>query len=157
MNCSKDVAGILAEVTTYFGHLPTGSPLSPIMSYHVNSDMWEEIYLRTLESDCKLSVWVDDICVSGSIIPGSLIWDIKKIIHNHDFEYHKEMTYTSREFKNITGIITTPKRIMARKGQYRKLRELRKEIASTEDLHSSRLLDLKIKGLKSYIEAVEES
>jgi hypothetical protein len=157
MECSKDVAAILAEITTVSEHLPTGSPLSPIMSYHVNSDMWEEIYLRTVESDCKLSVWVDDICVSGTMIPGSLIWDIKRIIYNHQLNYHKELAYNSKEPKNITGIIVTPNKIMPRKGQYKKLHKFQGQLLKAEDTLSQSLLESKVQGLKNYILKVEES
>jgi hypothetical protein len=155
MECSKDVAAILAAIVTFSGHLPTGSSLSPIMSYHVNSDMWEEIYLRTIKDGCKLSVWVDDICISGSIIPGSLIWDIKKIIHNHEFSYHKEVFYKLKEPKNITGIIATPNRIMPRKGQYRKLRELQRQLMNENDALNQTILNLKVQGLKDYMDKVE--
>jgi hypothetical protein len=157
MECSKDVAAILAEITTVSEHLPTGSPLSPIMSYHVNSDMWEEIYLRTLESDCKLSVWVDDICVSGVMIPGVLIWDIKRIIHNHQFGYHKEIMCSSKEPKNVTGIIVTSNKVMPRKGQYKKLYELHKQMRHSEDILSLSLLEARVQGLQNYIDKIEES
>lgn len=157
MECSKDVAAILAEIATTSGHLPTGSSLSPIMSYHVNSDMWEEIYLRTVESGCKLSVWVDDVCISGAMIPESLIWDVKKIIHNHKFKYHKEFIYSPKEPKNITGIIVTPSRIMPRKGQYKKLHKMQSQLLKAEGLLSQSVLDLKVQGLKNYISKIEES
>jgi hypothetical protein len=155
MECSKDVATILAEITTVSEHLPTGSPLSPIMSYHVNSDMWEEIYSRTVESGCKLSVWIDDICVSGTMIPGALIWDIKRIIHNHQFNYHKELMCSSKEPKNVTGIIVTSNKIMPRKGQYKKLYEMQKQALSPANLIDYAILDSKIQGLRNYIKEIE--
>lgn len=157
MECSKDVAATLTGITTVSEHLPTGSPLSPIMSYHVNSDMWEEIFRRTLESGCKLSVWVDDICVSGAVIPESMIWDIKKIIYNQKFSYHKEKMYSSKESKNITGIIVTPKKIMPRNGQYKKLRELQERTRHEEDPCSKSILESKVEGLRNYIREVETS
>jgi hypothetical protein len=157
MECSKDVAATLAVITTVSEHLPTGSPLSPIMSYHVNSDMWEEIFLRTLESGCKLSVWVDDICVSGAAMPGSMIWDIQRIIYNHKFSYHKEKAYSSKKSKNITGIIVTPKKIMPRKGQYKKLRDLQERTRHEEDSFSKSVLESKVEGLRNYIREVENS
>jgi len=157
MECSKDVAATLAEIITVSEHLPTGSPLSPVMSYHINSSMWENIYRRVLESGCKLSVWIDDICISGAMIPESLIWDIKKTIHNHKFKYHKEEMYNSKEPKNVTGIIVTPKKIMPRNGQYKKLHELRKQLIKAEGVSVQSVLDSKMQGLKNYISEVEES
>jgi len=157
MECSKDVSAILAEIVTVSGHLPTGSSLSPIMSYHVNSDMWKEISLRAIESGCKLSVWVDDICISGSMIPGSLIWDIKKIIHNHNFSYHKEVFYERKDPKSITGIIVTSNKIMPRKGHYKKLRELQRQLMQESHDCAQVILNLKVQGLKNYIDKVEEA
>src|SRR3546814_19036470 len=34
MGCRADVAGILGDLCTFEGHLPTGSPLSPILAYY---------------------------------------------------------------------------------------------------------------------------
>lgn len=155
MECSEDVSAVLANIVTFSCHLSTGSSLSPIMSYHVNSGMWEAIYLRVSRDNCKLSVWMDDICISGPVIPGSLVWDIKKIIFNHKFKYHKERKYGHKEPKNITGIIVTPERIMARKGQHRKLRELRKSALQARGLAGTCKANLKIEGLNNYIIQVE--
>ncbi|HZG39747.1 MAG TPA: hypothetical protein VEZ50_13785, partial [Nodosilinea sp.] len=96
------------------------------------------------------------ICISGPVIPGSLVWDIKKIIFNHKFKYHKERKYGHHESKNITGIIVTPERIMARKGQHKKLRELRKSALQVKSLASLCKINLQIEGLENYITQVEE-
>ncbi|MFB2935649.1 reverse transcriptase family protein [Aerosakkonemataceae cyanobacterium BLCC-F154] len=42
MKCSPDVAGILTKLSTYKEHLPTGSPVSPILSYFAHLNMWKE-------------------------------------------------------------------------------------------------------------------
>lgn len=157
MECSKDVAAILAKITTVSNHLPTGSSLSPIMSYHVNSDMWEDIYQRVVENNCNLSVWVDDICISGDMIPGSLIWDIKKTIFNNNFRCHKEKRYGPKDLKNVTGINFTPVKISPRNGQYKKLYKFRKQLLKVDDELSQIILISRIQGLRNYICKVEES
>ena len=43
MRCEPDVAAILSRLATYQEHLPTGSPLSPIMAYFAHFDVWEEV------------------------------------------------------------------------------------------------------------------
>jgi hypothetical protein len=43
MGCESDVAALLARFACYEGHLPTGSPLSPIAAYFAYYDLWHRI------------------------------------------------------------------------------------------------------------------
>lgn len=155
MQCPSDISAKLAEISTFNGHLPTGSPLSCIMSYYANLKMWDKIYSLVSEYGCKLSVWIDDICISGDIVPDRLIWEVKKVINNSGFEYHKEERYKVNEPKNITGIIVTDSRIMARKGQHRKLYELRKQLSLAQSPITCLKMKSQVDGLSKYIKEIE--
>ncbi|MEE3719926.1 reverse transcriptase family protein, partial [Tumidithrix elongata RA019] len=65
MKCSPDVAGILTKLLTFKDHLPTGSPSSPLLSYFAHMDMWEAINEIVEHENCNLSVYMDDITISG--------------------------------------------------------------------------------------------
>ena len=86
--------------------MPQGSPCSPILAYLCYVDMWEEIERLVSESGCKLSVYADDLTISGEIVPESLIWDIKKTLFRHGFR-HKPSKERSKIKKpaEITGVI----------------------------------------------------
>jgi hypothetical protein len=105
MGCSRDVAGILAKISTYKGHIPTGSPLSPILTYFAHVDMWEKIGEIAASANCKLSVWADDIAISGDPVPGKIVQKIKEAIKHNGLQYHKEEKYAGNKKPRIlTGI-----------------------------------------------------
>ncbi len=78
LSCSPDVTAILVRLITLGGCLPQGSPCSPILAYYCNRPMWLAIECQTKTADCKLSLYADDITISGGIVPKKLIWEIKK-------------------------------------------------------------------------------
>ena len=90
MQCSKSVSNILASITTIHDHLPTGSPSSPILSYYAHSEMWDMIYDLVTNSHCLMSLYMDDLTVSGEKIPRGLMWEIEKIIYSNSLKCHKK-------------------------------------------------------------------
>jgi retron-type reverse transcriptase len=107
MRCSPDVAGILTKLSTVNGHLPTGSPLSPILSYFAHISMWEAIHEQVRSAGCTLTVYMDDVTISGSSVPDKLIWQVKReflrcgLRENRD----KEKRYVGNKPRKITGVI----------------------------------------------------
>lgn len=43
MRCPPDVAAVLAYLLTIDGHVATGSPVSPILSFYAFYDMWQQV------------------------------------------------------------------------------------------------------------------
>ncbi|MEH2449931.1 reverse transcriptase family protein [Nostoc sp.] len=109
MKCSSDVAGILTKLSTFKDHLPTGSPSSPILSYFAHIDMWEAIKEIVDLANCTLSVYIDDVTISGDHIPGELIWQVKKLFHRFGLRSNKkkEKYYIGKNSYEITGIVAT--------------------------------------------------
>jgi Reverse transcriptase (RNA-dependent DNA polymerase) len=109
MKCSSDVAGILTKLSTFKDHLPTGSPSSPILSYFAHINMWEAINEIVELANCILSVYIDDVTISGAHIPGELIWQVKKQFHRYGLRSNKtkEKHYTGKQSYEITGVIVT--------------------------------------------------
>lgn len=97
-------------------HLPSGSPISSVLSYLANIDMFEEIQELCANSDCIVSFYVDDITVSSKKpIPKSLLNVIEKIINKnfHSMNISKTRTYFTNDFKKITGcIISSDKKLV---------------------------------------------
>jgi hypothetical protein len=104
MMCRRDVAAILTSLSTYQKRLPTGSPLSPIMAYFAYYDLWAEMNAFCKDRDYTLTVYIDDVTVSGVKVPLSDIWEIKQMIHRYGLRYHKEKTFVDRPAE-ITGVI----------------------------------------------------
>jgi retron-type reverse transcriptase len=125
MRCEKDIAGTLARLATYKGCLPTGSRLSPIMAYYSYIDTWDEIARICKEKNYCLTVYIDDVTISGQSVDPQDIWRIKQVIHRSGLKYHKEKTYTDRPAE-ITGVIVDGDRLIVPDRQIAKLARARK-------------------------------
>lgn len=110
MHCSPDVAAILTQILTRNGYLPQGSPASPAMAFFAYKRMWEEIHMAVKAANCLLTVYIDDITISGSKIPEKLIWEIKSTLRRHGLRYkpQKERAIIDRP-SEITGVIVDPR------------------------------------------------
>jgi len=106
MECSPDVSAILKGIVAKDDALPQGSPCSPILAYLCYADMWEEIELVVQQAGCSLSVYADDLTISGPKVPELAIWEIKKILKKHGHSYHcgKERSKWKKPAE-VTGVI----------------------------------------------------
>jgi hypothetical protein len=75
MRCSGDVASILAQLLTVDGHLATGSTVSPILAFFAFYDMWLEIAQIAKMAGCTLTVYMDDMTISGEQVPDRVMWE----------------------------------------------------------------------------------
>ena len=154
MECSPDVSAILKELVTYEESLPQGSPCSPILAYFSYVDMWEEIAQIVNNANFKLSVYVDDLTISGDMVTGSVIWEIKKTLrkHGHNYSIEKERSKYCNSVE-ITGVILRPDgRLVPPNRQFQKLHRLREEMKldNSEDLH----LMAQYSGRKSQLQQI---
>ena len=155
MRCSPDVSEILVSLLTYKGHLPTGSPSSPLMSYYAHIDMWESINQIIQEVDCAFSVWIDDITISGNRIPESTKVQIKKTIKNNGLKYHKEKHYKKNDIKEVTGIVIADNRLKSPNRHHLARQNLKQKIVNQTDPEQKSLLIRSLKGLEGEISRVE--
>lgn len=130
LECSPDVVAILVSITTYSACLPQGSPCSPILAYFANLPMWTAVARLAEAEGCRLSVYADDITLSGQVVPKALIWKIKQTIHKHGLRLKpsKEVSLISAP-ADITGVIVRDGKTFLPNRQLKKLVELRSERA----------------------------
>lgn len=147
MKCEADLAAILTTISTYQEHLPTGSPLSPILSYFAHYDVWEEVAAFCKGRGYILTVYIDDCTISGAKVPAIDIWKIKQMIHRSGLRYHKEKTFIDRPAE-VTGVILRAGRTTAPYRQYRKLKSFSNalEKARPEEMQSLRNRALGLTG-----------
>ena len=124
--CPRDVATILARIACCGENLATGSPLSPILAYYAHVDVWEEVARLAAAHDCKLSIYIDDVTISGCHVPGTLIWEIKRVIYASGLRYHKEKRAVDRPCE-VTGVVLRAGRLCVPNRQHRKLRLARRQ------------------------------
>ena len=150
MGCSPDVAAQIRGIVTRHGSLPQGSPCSPILAFLCYLDMWEEIARLASENGCQLSVYADDLTISGEIVPESLIWEIKKTLFRHGFR-HKPSKERSKISKptEITGVILHGNQLLVPNRQHQKLHEVRKEFMACRSSERRRKLKEQLEGRES--------
>lgn len=126
LGCPPDVATILARIACCDDHLATGSPLSPILAYYAHIDIWEKVAQLAVAHDCRLSIYIDDVTVSGNHVPSKLLWDIKQVIYASGLRYHKEKRSVDRPCE-VTGVVLRAGMLRVPNRQHRKLREARRQ------------------------------
>ena len=155
MNCSSDVAVILKNIVTKDGALPQGSPCSPILAYLCYVDMWEEIEKIVDDEKCRLSVYADDLTISGKVVPEKIIWRIKQTLHRHGHRYNlsKERSRFNQP-SEVTGVILTREKLLAPNRQNQKIYNLRRELAATRSQEKRDKLQAQLKGREAQIRQV---
>lgn len=147
MECSEDVAVILANIVTFNGALPQGSPCSPILAYLCYIDMWEEIAKLVEDIGCKLSVYADDLTISGSSVPEAQIWKIKKTLFRHGHRYARSKERSIRDKPvEVTGVVLLRTGVVAPNRQHAKIVRVREEITRTASADHRKALESQLRG-----------
>ncbi|MCP5391918.1 MAG: RNA-directed DNA polymerase [Sphingomonadaceae bacterium] len=147
MQCSRDVAAVLTKLTTLNGHLPQGSPCSPILAYFAYHDMWDDIHAIVSRAGCKLSIYADDITISGDVIYERDVWAIKQVLHRagHRYSQKKERSIVGKP-ADITGVIVDGDDLLLPNRQHRELAAVRKQRQAATGHQDREKLDRKIRG-----------
>lgn len=156
LSCSQDVTAVLVRIATHRGCLPQGSPCSPILAYYSNQPMWAEIVTLVQKAGCKISIYADDITISGQTVRKSMIWMVKKAIYRHGMRIKrsKELSLISTP-ANITGVIVKDSKRCIPNRQLKKLAELKASRAATRDPKLRKKLANQIAGRRAQRRQVE--
>lgn len=119
MSCGRDISGLLAKLACFQGHLPTGSPLSPIMAYFSFYDLWSEIDEFCKARSYTFTVYIDDVTISGAKVPKFDVWKVRRMMHKRGLVAHKMKTYIDTP-SEITGVIVKNGKLVAPFRQHRK-------------------------------------
>jgi RNA-directed DNA polymerase len=103
MKCRKDVAMILAKLLTVDGHLPTGSSVSPILSYFAHKPMFDEIAELADELGLRFTVYVDDMCLSGERAVRATLFRVRGIVSRFGLKTHKCRYFPAGVPRVVTG------------------------------------------------------
>jgi retron-type reverse transcriptase len=147
MKCPRDVSAILTSITTYKGHLPQGSPSSPILAFYSYLDMWSGINSIATEAGCKLSIYADDITVSGQSFSLNAIWKIKSILRKcgHTHSRSKERGFIDKP-ADITGVILDGHKVKLPNRQHLKLKKAKDIFTNSNNHHEKEAMMRQIVG-----------
>lgn len=147
MKCSPDVAAILRGIVTHKGSLPQGSPCSPILAYLCYQDMWNEIYEIAKQYNCRMSLYVDDLTISGESVPRRLAWEVETILHRHGHKSNQGKKH--RRYMRpmeVTGVIVDRDRLIVPNRQHKRLVEVRSELKKSTCPDEQRRLKQQLRG-----------
>lgn len=156
MKCSPDVSWMLTGLTTRNGHLPQGSPCSPILSFYCCKPMWEKIEAAARDEGCRLTVYVDDITISGRTIPEKLVWRIKQILHSygHSYARKKERQHRNRAAE-VTGIMVDNRKLSVPHRHFKKMQQARLGARLASDEKEKASLTARARSLEGQIQKLK--
>ena len=122
--CSPDVAYILSKICCFNNHLPTGSKISIYLSFFANSKMFDEICRIAQLRNASISIYVDDITISGNGVDYSVLNTITKAIerNGHSISQHKTKRFTANRTPIITGVAVSKNSLKPTNKHYKRLR-----------------------------------
>ncbi|MEO1200689.1 MAG: reverse transcriptase family protein [Pseudomonadota bacterium] len=146
MNCRKDAAMLIAKLLTVDGHLPTGSSVSPILSYFAHKRMFDEIAELAEKLDLQFTVYVDDMCLSGGNAVRATLFRVRGIIAKHGLRSHKCRYFPARVPRVVTGNALTIHGIRLPHRRHLKIKEA---FDAFEQIQDENLRDEAFRSLRS--------
>lgn len=136
--CACDVADILADICCYQQkHLPTGSSLSGRVAFFAARHMFDEISDKAQAIESKLTVYVDDITLSGHLVTKKVISEVRHIVRVHGLQTKesKTKTYASGAAKMVTGAVLVGNEMRLPNSRHKKIWEAHRamQLAKPED------------------------
>lgn len=146
-----DVAGLIAKLVAIDGRMPFGSPISPVLTTLVHRAMFDQVYLICQRYGLTMTLWVDDLTISGLEVPGEVVTAIRDAIRAGGFQTHKiERLVTSRPTA-ITGVPIARRRVLAPQSLHQRIRaEYTLLRAATSDAEKSCSIDRLLSALGTY-------
>lgn len=109
---SESVSMLLTGLCTLNEGLPQGAPTSPYLSNLLTMDL-DEAIANFCKDNGKLRYtrYADDISISGTMDPKTVIYGVSSIISNHKLQANKEKTVVVRQNDRqiVTGIVVNQK------------------------------------------------
>lgn len=142
LRCAPDVAGLLTDLCTYNRVLPTGSPVSPVLAFWANRNLFETLSARSAALNLTISVYVDDVTFSGEGIPRSLSKQVGGIVkkHRHKLSAGKTKLFGAGQAKHVTGVVIDGGKMRVPHSRFQKARAIGLALAAaTDDEHREKL------------------
>lgn len=137
-DCARDVAEVLAMLVCCDGHLATGSPASPLLSYFANAEVFDAIAGRAVRSGAEFTLYMDDVAVTGTGVGhGDIRW-IERLLARVGLRVQKTKTrvFRASRARLITGRVLHKGQSRAPNNQHLKMKDaVDASKACPSDLH----------------------
>lgn len=133
-----DVARLFADLSTVDGIVFLGSPLTPVLMTLVHRQLFDEIYEYCQMHGLAMSLWVDDLTISGSMITGEAIRFIREAIAKRGLRSHKLNIRTGNKVIFVTGVGIVGSHLIAPRKMHEKIRDKWTEYHAAETINEAR-------------------
>lgn len=149
LKCVPDVAGLLTDLCTYQRVLPTGSPVSPLLAFWANRMLFSSLHKRATEQNLTLSVYVDDVTLSGKSLPADLNEQVDGIVRKYgqQLSIGKTKVFGPDTPKHVTGVVINRGKLMVPYSRFHKARAINRAIKKTANDGRREALTAKLSGL----------
>lgn len=133
--CAADVADRLADIICYEqAHLPTGSPLSGRVAFFAARALFDDIARLAVQVGCTMTIYVDDITLSGPKATKRLLADVRRLIAEHGLKSktRKSKTFGPTAPKGVTGAVIVGEELRLPNDRHRKIHEARQALRAAE-------------------------
>jgi len=146
-----DVAGMLTRLVTIDERMPFGSPLSPILTTLIHRPMFDQIYEACRLRGLRMTLWVDDLTISGKFTPGELVKQIRDIIRSNGLKSHKIKFRTGAKPVVITGLPVSASGVSAPRAVHQRIQDGFSAIrTSVTDSQRARAIDRLLGHIGTY-------
>ena len=155
MRCEPDVAHLLAKLCCVRGFLPTGGPISPVLSYFACSPMFRRIASAADESGLTFTLYVDDMVFSGKGADRDFLKKIWRDLSANKLIGHKIAYFAPNQPKIITGAAVFADRIEIPYKRQNRIRFFERAFWRTQDPDEIALLGKTLLGQYREAERVQ--
>jgi RNA-directed DNA polymerase len=123
-NCARDVAELLAQLLCCDGHLATGSPASPLLSFLANRDAFDRIAQHARRTGGVFTLYIDDMALTGKGIGTAEIKWITRLLDRAGFTINRPKTrlFRASGARLITGRVLLAGQSRAPNRQHQKMK-----------------------------------
>ena len=124
LHWARDLATLMANALTVDGHLATGSACSPLLSYFTHRRMFERIEGTCSAAGVTMTLYVDDLTISGERATKTLLYRIKGELLRSGLRSHKDRVAPKGRPMVVTGATPASDRLLLRNKHRRSIVEL---------------------------------
>ena len=147
--CPPDVAFLLTHICCYQGkHLPTGSSISGYVAYFSSKHIFDEIDRLAKSEQCTMTLFVDDITISGRNASKRLLNLTKTVIRQGGLKVKdkKSHCFAAPQPKTVTGVVIVGDNLRIPNKLRQKIWKYKTKLAETNDPHERIKLEASIRG-----------
>jgi hypothetical protein len=143
--CSGDIAKVLADLCTYQEHVPTGSSISMPTAFLAHKQAFDALYARMLRDNIVLTVYVDDITLSGAGLMRWHLCPIKKTFGSTGMRVHKTKFFNGGPAA-ITGTIVKGDKLCLPNRRHQRIAEGVRTLEAERSQSERQVLSAKLIG-----------